>query len=331
MSWMTQTEAAAALGCSVRTIRRRIRSNCINTRREGRNILVEVDTDKAVSSVTHVGRQLAEVGAAAAIQSKHDADTLAAVTDNFRDTLSVLSACRETLETEARRARRTARSGWVVATVLMLALSVGAWLYHRQSTDYLTSNHELQMVMHRKVSNLESRVSLAEAKYEVKVENLRAALAAEREHSAELAADRRSMADAQEALRADRDRAIGERHQVQVELMRVTSELKAIRASARFKQVLEAWWSEGAAALRELAYAAQFHALQERFLESGQDRAAFAAIRPFTEKLPDHGKDNAEERPPQADVADHKRQAELDGRASGDDLRELVRNEGKPQ
>ena len=76
MSWMTQTEAAAALGCSIRTVRRRIRAGSLTARREGRRLLVEIDTDRALSTVTQVGRHLAEVGAAAVIQRKQDADAL---------------------------------------------------------------------------------------------------------------------------------------------------------------------------------------------------------------------------------------------------------------
>ncbi|MHC4698673.1 MAG: helix-turn-helix domain-containing protein, partial [Planctomycetota bacterium] len=52
MSWMTQSEAAAALGCSIRTIRRKIRSNSLKARREGRNVLVELDTAGVVPGVS---------------------------------------------------------------------------------------------------------------------------------------------------------------------------------------------------------------------------------------------------------------------------------------
>jgi len=83
MSWMTQTEAAAALRISERTLNRRVAAGDYETKREGRNVMINVDLDDAVANVAYVSRQLAEVGAANAITSHDHAKTVAVMAEQM--------------------------------------------------------------------------------------------------------------------------------------------------------------------------------------------------------------------------------------------------------
>ena len=144
MSWMTQTEAAAALGCSIRTVRRRIRAGTLTARREGRRLLVEIDTDRALSTVTQVGRHLAEVGAAAAIQRRQDADALTTIHDTFKDTLSSLAACQDRAEKDIGTFRRSARRGWAMTSFLGVGLAIAAWFLHKDRVAHADALHLLR-------------------------------------------------------------------------------------------------------------------------------------------------------------------------------------------
>ncbi|MCH7925308.1 MAG: hypothetical protein IIC51_07215 [Planctomycetes bacterium] len=144
MSWMTQTEAAAALGCSIRTVRRRIRAGSLTARREGRRLLVEIDTDRALSTVTQVGRHLAEVGAAAVIQRKQDADALTTIHETFKDTLSSLAACQDRAEKDIGTYRRSARRGWAMTSLLGALLAIAAWFIHKERVAHADALHVLK-------------------------------------------------------------------------------------------------------------------------------------------------------------------------------------------
>lgn len=141
---MTQTEAAAALSCSIRTVRRRIRSGSLTARREGRRLLVEIDTDKALSTVTQVGRHLAEVGAAAAIQRRQDADALTTIHETFKDTLSSLAACQDRAEQDIGAYRRSARRGWAMTSFLAALLAIAAWFIHKERGAHADALHVIQ-------------------------------------------------------------------------------------------------------------------------------------------------------------------------------------------
>ncbi len=152
MSWMTQTEAAVALGCSIRTVRRRIRSGAINARRDGRRLMVEVDTDRAMSTVTQVGRHLAEVGAAAAIQRQQDANALSTIHATFKDTLGTLARCQDRAARDLGAYRRSARWGWATAAILGIGFATGGWFIHTERVAHDDALHrmrsELQAMEH---------------------------------------------------------------------------------------------------------------------------------------------------------------------------------------
>ena len=56
MPWLTLTEAASAMKRSERTIRRHVERGDLESRRLGRSIQVNVDTDDAVQCVTEQAR-----------------------------------------------------------------------------------------------------------------------------------------------------------------------------------------------------------------------------------------------------------------------------------
>ncbi|MCH8149062.1 MAG: helix-turn-helix domain-containing protein, partial [Planctomycetes bacterium] len=164
MSWMTQTEAAAALGCSIRTVRRRVRAGSLTARREGRRLLIEVDTDKALSTVTQVGRHLAEVGASAAIQRREDADSLTTIHETFKDILSSLASCQDRAERDIGTYRRSARRGWAMASFLGIGLASAAWFIHTERVAHSDGLH----VLENEVQAIESAAETAMVTSEVR-------------------------------------------------------------------------------------------------------------------------------------------------------------------
>lgn len=165
MSWMTQNEAAAALGCSIRTIRRRIRAGSMDARRDGRRLLVAVDTDKAMATVTQVGRQLAEVGAAAAIQRKQENDALTTIHSTFKDTLNVLATYRERGEREVGAYRRAARWGWTAAALLAIALVGAGWFMHTERVAQERRIHQAEVGLQAARSAAETAIVTAEIRH----------------------------------------------------------------------------------------------------------------------------------------------------------------------
>ncbi len=282
MSWMTQTEAAAALGCSNRTIRRRIRGGMIKTRREGRNILVDVDTDQAVATVTQVGRQLAEVGAAAAIQKRQDADTLTAIQSTFTDALATVSACRESIEHEAARTRRAAWIGWLTALALLVALSGGGWLYHTSEVQHLNELYGLQDTMAGKQAEADTAMMTAEvrhigemaqvkARHEGETEVLRESLSHERRRAAEIeeqyAIQGRSLSERAAAL--ERAAADLDRRTAQVD--RLAADLRNARRAANLTGTVSSMWTVARETLRGLPQTDQLKALEDRMMAT-EDR-----------------------------------------------------------
>ena len=284
MSWMTQTEAAAALGCSNRTIRRRIRAGMLKTRREGRNILVDVDTDRAVATVTQVGRQLAEVGAAAAIQKKHDADTLSTMQATFADTLAALSASRSILEKQTILTRRSARAAWTTAAILTLVIFTGGWYYATERIRHHDELHQLQTAMAAAKNDAETAMISAEVRHvgelattqahlESTTQALQESLTHERQRVAQLQ-DQATALDrtvAEQAARlegalADRDRVAADRERLQGQLQRVT-------IAANFSRTLKSIWTTARSAIgqpsdpdRVRALRAELAAAQTRHL-----------------------------------------------------------------
>jgi len=110
MAWMIPSQAAAALGCSERTIRRRIDDGSLATRRHQGKIEVSVQAaDKAAD------QQLADVAAGLAIQAQQYGQRFDAVLDKMAGAA-----------TEDRRAARNARLGASAAVLTLAIVSAGA-------------------------------------------------------------------------------------------------------------------------------------------------------------------------------------------------------------
>jgi len=104
--WMKQVEACAALNLSPRTLARRIKAGEVDSKREGRHVLVDVvDAHDPIADVTTVGSQLAEVATANAIQRRMDAD--------------VMDAIRQTCQSSTTHAR------WSAAVAILAAVAMG--------------------------------------------------------------------------------------------------------------------------------------------------------------------------------------------------------------
>ena len=103
MAWMTMAQAAVATGVSVRTIYRRIDADQLETRREGRHTLVNIDLpEDALADIGPVRERSAPV---------LTAGIAAASVDSFADGRNVdwRDVAVETFREDTARARRFAR------------------------------------------------------------------------------------------------------------------------------------------------------------------------------------------------------------------------------
>ena len=274
MSWMTQTEAAAALGCSNRTIRRRIRAGMLKTRREGRNILVDVDIDHAVATVTQVGRQLAEVGAAAAIQKKHDADTVSAMQATFADTLNALSASRDVMERQTLASRRSARTGWMTATILVIALFAGGWYYSLEGFKHADELHTLQSAMGDAQAKAETAMISAEvrhvgemattqARHEARAQTMDESLAYERQRLAGFEEQNAALNHTLIEQAARLESAVAARARLADDQKRLQTNLRQATAAANITRTLKGVWAAARSTLRPLPDPGQIRALRQ--------------------------------------------------------------------
>jgi len=90
MTWLCSQDAAAHLGISDRTLRRRIKTGMYNHRREGRMTLIELDVPDDTDRLADVGEHFAKAAAATAITSRTTADTMAALSTSQRETIRML-------------------------------------------------------------------------------------------------------------------------------------------------------------------------------------------------------------------------------------------------
>lgn len=121
MAWMTMAQAAVATGVSVRTIYRRIEAEQLETRREGRHTLVNIDLpQEGMVDSEFAGRHSVPVLAAGRQGGSVDSLSGGSGTD-WRD------VALETLRDDVSRARGSARNAWVLSAVAVLVLLFGAW------------------------------------------------------------------------------------------------------------------------------------------------------------------------------------------------------------
>jgi excisionase family DNA binding protein len=131
MAWMTMAEAAVATGVSVRTIYRRIDAEQLETRREGRHTLVNIDLpEESVADSESAGARSAPALAAGHAAAPVDSSAGGRGID-WRD-LAV-----ETLKDDVACARRSARNAWVLSAVAVLVLVFGTWRSNAVKSKYV--------------------------------------------------------------------------------------------------------------------------------------------------------------------------------------------------
>lgn len=138
MAWMRTESACAALNVSPRTLRRRLKAGNLESKRQGRCLLVNVPDDQAVATVAEAGRRMATVAAGAALQQRDSSRSLAAVVATFDTALDraerrALSAVRWGVGTSAA----------VVLCSLVAVLGIG-WRFHVEAVDHVSRVADLQ-------------------------------------------------------------------------------------------------------------------------------------------------------------------------------------------
>lgn len=176
-AWTPVSEAAAMLGVSERTIWRRIKSETIDSRSENGRTLVKLDDEDSEFPLQHMSSM------AAAQLSLRKLDV-----DGLNDVLAMVRDYRSTLESEARRARRSARFASLLTLAAAIGLVVGGW-YHLREVRRMGDDHAGAMA--------DLRVQHTEAVADLKAHAERdRALAADRgkhvEHLKELSSEQQS-------------------------------------------------------------------------------------------------------------------------------------------
>jgi|GEM_PF-3015678 len=206
MPWYPQSEAADLLNISTRTLRRRIRAGAVQWRRDGRHILVEVPDQPEPDKVSEIGRQLAQVGAASAIQRSRDSDIMASV-------MAVVTDFRQTLAQQATTARRSARLAWGTSLVMLAAVAMLGWTYHRATLASLDQLEQLKSEASRHEQGLQTEAARAEGHANALQQQLSVEHNTVNQLRAEVAqaADKVSVVSGQrEQLRQERNRLVAE-------------------------------------------------------------------------------------------------------------------------
>ena len=117
MAWMPKTQAALAMGVSVRTLERRISAGRLPTRKVSRQVMVDVEGDPESDPMGEIKHLLAEEIAADLSHRAEDDHVL-------RDALSAMGEYRNTLQAQVRRIRRAASLGWGAAALFALIAGI---------------------------------------------------------------------------------------------------------------------------------------------------------------------------------------------------------------
>jgi len=176
-AWTPVSEAAAMLGVSERTIWRRIKSETIDSRSENGRTLVKLDDEDAEFPLQHMSSM------AAAQLSLRKLDV-----DGLNDVLAMVRDYRSTLESEARRARRSARFASLLTLAAAIGLVVGGW-YHLREVRRMGDDHAGAMADLR----VQHTEAIADLKANAERDSALAADRAERlEHLQELTSEQQS-------------------------------------------------------------------------------------------------------------------------------------------
>ena len=122
MQWVPIIEAAAVLGVSDRTIRRRIKAGDLQSVTQSGRVMVQIDAESPAETLSAVGRQMSEVATANVVVRSQDQEQVSAVLSAMTDTVGGL-------RTDLRISRL------VIAGILGL-LGWGAFIHHESTVVY---------------------------------------------------------------------------------------------------------------------------------------------------------------------------------------------------
>lgn len=122
MAWLTATDAAHHLKISDRTLRRRLAGGQYPVRREGRQVLVDLDVPGDADRLADIGDHLSTVATQTAITHARDLDILADIRADYRDNL--------------RSARRSALGMSMLVLTAIGIIAWGGYRWHLSDLDH---------------------------------------------------------------------------------------------------------------------------------------------------------------------------------------------------
>jgi len=215
MSWMTQADAAAALRCSIRTVRRRIRNGSLPAQREGRNIYVNVEPEDSESAVSALARRWPDLQGPRDIRPAECTDHPAAVAGTVKEALATLTECRGTLEREIGRVRRSRRANWLIMSALVAAVGGLAWAYHDRSVAHGAQLRDVERTLAKSEADAGERLAAVEAHGRGQVDALWTSLTLERARSEDLNVRNDALAEQFAVAAHERDLIGAERRELE--------------------------------------------------------------------------------------------------------------------
>jgi len=128
MEWMPVEAAASSLGCSVRTVYRRIKAGELQTRHVGDRVEVAVEAPDVDGQID---RRVTDIAAASLTMRRMDADSVSAIRADFRDNL--------------RAARRTALAVSVLLLTAVGGFAWGGYRWHLADVEHFQAMATLEM------------------------------------------------------------------------------------------------------------------------------------------------------------------------------------------
>lgn len=207
--------AASNLGCSVRTVYRRIKAGEVQTRHVGDRVEVAVDVPDTDGQTD---RRLTDIAAASLTMRRMDADTVAVIRQDFRDNLSV--------------ARWTALATSVLVLAAIGVIARGGYRWHLSDLNHVQTASVLKADNHAlEAENCRLSDSVAQMDARTLKSQGASILQAQRTATAVTARDK--------AL-ADRDQALAERADLAEQVESLACELEALDGWTVTRQVATA-------------------------------------------------------------------------------------------
>lgn len=213
MAWRSQTQAAELLGISERTLSRRISTGTLETRRDGRHVLVNVTEDQIaqqpMAEMSENGGEMANVATPTAIERGYPRDAAADY--------------RRISDSQVRQAQTVAKRAWLLAFaawLTVLALIVGSgwlgWKFHSNTIEY--ERHVAELTTEKSVAQ-QRAASLAST-----LEGVRSELEQKRNGALSLATRLASLQTKHGRLQSALAQARSKSDRLAVELQRADSE-----------------------------------------------------------------------------------------------------------